>query len=445
MGSLALLWVLDPVARLPAQESFVEVLHLRDGSSFQGIVVEQTPGVELRLRTTDGQELSIAEQDVLRLERQPLPAGASPVVYRDVVLLKEGVIFKGLIVEQIPAVSVTLAADNGVQLLFRSEEIWRLSKEERLAEQAAAAGQSQETRQVAALRLELQLQITTVKRQEGEKRKPAKHKKPGTAEGDQKLNEEVEALKQELEGLKEEQRDVDRQEAQTQEQELQELVAKIRAMIEAYKSEEPPSAASEQDRLVQGIEDDLATVDSLASELENRSSQLQREQDQRFQKLSATVAERKEVLAAKDRLKELLSGKAWTKRDTRKELGRLVSQLPLSERRVLYESFKRRDQLKGAGLNLVPFLNTGSWMQKDNLPALLGNLLSIGGIVLVGIGWDQKMGTDALGPFVYSLPNTAGYAGFAVLAGSYTLSILEPFRFVGSRNRALARILRLSD
>ena len=73
----------------------------------------------------------------------------------------------------------TLAADNGVRLFFQSQEIWKLGKEERLAEQTADTAAPEETRQVATLRLQLQLHITTGKRQRTEKKeKPGRREKP---------------------------------------------------------------------------------------------------------------------------------------------------------------------------------------------------------------------------------------------------------------------------
>ena len=80
-----------------AGDQYLDVLHLKDGISITGVIVEQTPGESMMLETSEGELLTFGFDDVARIEKvQVQEAGAE---YKDVISLKDGVIFKGIIRE----------------------------------------------------------------------------------------------------------------------------------------------------------------------------------------------------------------------------------------------------------------------------------------------------------------------------------------------------------
>lgn len=62
--------VLLSLGNLPAQSAIEDVVTLHNGSQLRGTLVNQVPGQSITLRLLDGQELTFAEAEVDRIERQ---------------------------------------------------------------------------------------------------------------------------------------------------------------------------------------------------------------------------------------------------------------------------------------------------------------------------------------------------------------------------------------
>lgn len=113
------------------------------------------------------------------------------------------------------------------------------------------------------------------------------------------------------------------------------------------------------------------------------------------------------------------------------QINNLSSDLPNSDKLLLYENNKRKDQWLGFGLNLL-ITSLGSWVQGDWGGALTVDGLVFGGCVMV-------------------LGGASSYSGGLEIAGAismltgYIYSIVRPFNFVNNWNKKIQESLGLNN
>jgi hypothetical protein len=419
-----------------AQSGFWEVVYLEDGTTCRGLILELTPGGEVRLDTLAGQQLVFPEVEVLRIEREPLPSGSPEVICTDVVLLKEGVIFRGLIVEQVPKVSMTLQADNGVRLVFTMDEIWKIGRDRQFSVQTPKEGEPAESRDVTALRLQLQLQIASGKLAGGEAEKP--HREEG-GEGAGDLEEEVEKLKEEIAGIEDEQQEESRAQADQKATDLQEVVGDLLSQVDQLLGQADLDEAARRE-----IEDLKSQLQSMCSAYLSSSQEARAHSS-----LEACQQEQAALEARNDAgdISALVSGEAWRNGANSIEVAQLAGSLKTEELQALYDQSRRRanqivwDTAKNL---LLPGLAIGSWKQGDRLGGLLSTGACLAGLVLLGFGLDVQSDPGAQGLLVDNVAvtlNAAGYAALALWGGGYGLSLVRPTWYARQSNRRLHNLL----
>ncbi len=466
-----ILLLILPAVCLSPQDCILDVLELADGRELQGIIVERVPERSIMLETEDGTCTFIEQQEIISITSEKLK-GRDCHEYRDVVFLKDGVIFDGTILEQQFGVSLSLLTRNGLHLVFQEEEIWKLGRQ-RITE---ARPVPKEQNKIEGWKTDLQISLVSSSLQ--------KRREQGKDAGNEErkgLQEEVERLQQELEQLEREQElAAGRQRSDELQEELNALLEELltRAGLPETELSEypvPPETLKNANGSAETeIETTLASIRGLLWELESRADfgmegsgpcpgrppeEIQSEiegclaemaglaqadgRSMQNQPVLANQADK--TLAAKIDLNELLQDKGRRTAEDRNHVDRLAATLSDEERRFLYSINKRSDQLKGVGLNLVPLLNIGSWLQGDWIGALVSYAITGGGIyLLVAHGLDYgKTASDEYGPYVYAGLNTLGYTGLGMIGFSWAFSLTEPVLFVRRWNGRLAETLQL--
>jgi len=453
-GVLPAALLLAGLVSLWAETQYLDVVYLKDGAVHQGFVVEEKPGESMRVETTEGHQLTFMAGEVERIE----------VKYLDVLFLQSGVVFRGMIISQTPEESLTMETSGGARLTFPVEEVWKLVKEKTVVgEGEGRADEQEESREVRSVKLELQIDIARGKAASLEGRGNRRRTEKGEAE-QQRLGNEIARLKEEMASLEEEQRREEALSAEATEGELLETLEQVSGIIEKCASRSMGSSLESGEAAVEEADSGqtphpygptqlLLRARSIASGMKDlvaviseESESVQAEYAEEQRRKTEELEGRKDVVAARADVQDLLESGDWKRPRYRDEVEEMIDLLPPLDRRFLYDAHRRDDQLKGLGMNLVPVLSLGSWLQGDVLGALATNALSVAGIMLVALGGlEQRIGVGPNGPYGYYWPNVRGLVGVGLVAGGYALSFLEPFRFVRQRNRSLADTLRVSQ
>ena len=117
---------------LPAGADLIEIVHLKNGSSIRGLIIEQVPGKTLKVETLDAVVLTIEMEDVAKITKEEglkQAAGWAETESLDVLQLKSGLEIKGMIIEQVFGKTVTLESPYGSIFVIDAIDIARMSKQ----------------------------------------------------------------------------------------------------------------------------------------------------------------------------------------------------------------------------------------------------------------------------------------------------------------------------
>ncbi len=442
------------------EEQFVDVVHLSDGTVLTGLIVDQVAGVSLKLATADRLVYTLTNQEIERVEKEKTEEPL-PFYYSDVVLLKDGVMFSGMIVEQRPDTSLTLRTENGVLLTFDTSEVWKILKEKRIS------GMPEEkTGKVRAERagMKLALQIEIVRDQIREQQKI------GGGEG---IQEEIESLKEQMESLEkaEEQNEYDlltdrrveeRERLRDLQREIEENLAELLDMLEQCEegTEGEQTAVGFSTPEIRPLR--FLEIGAFTQLVEEKQS------DQEIsEKLKSTAAEiveqtifkiptQEEIEALKERqyayssLADILGTSRWKAPSTRGMMRGYAEMLPAEERVFLYETYKKSGTLMFALLNAIPAVYLGSWVQGDGWGALIGiaqtfACFGVWGAALAN-DFESKGYTSAVDKGYF--PGDVGglaWAATGLMAASYAFTFVEPFWYVRRVNKRLRNRLIVDE
>ncbi|MBA7606316.1 hypothetical protein ES703_13464 [subsurface metagenome] len=408
-----LLLLLYTIGSSWTETQYLDVLYLKDGNNFKGIIIEQTPGRTIRLETLNGSVLTFGAVEIDKIVKEQSTERRVGVRYIDVVFLKEGIIFRGVIVEQIPGQNIKLETLNDMVLSFGMYEIWKIAKEKRLEEDVELA--EEESKKIEEMKLQLQMQLAKRKITIGEKRE---ERDRDLDEARDELEEEIQRLKDEMEQTAGEQITPEqREEIEKLEAEIQRLEDKI-AKLEAERGIE--EEIIEEDRFeqdldtvkaeLQGLMDEIMEITKgmWTEELISRSGEYKKEIAKMKADLQGVISDivevaaergkekqegapepdikaieaikvslqeltedvraisrarrREDVEATKFVLETMMEGGTWRNPAYGAAMAQMALSLPLEDRNKLYEENKRQDALLASGLNLIPGLALGSWM-----------------------------------------------------------------------------------
>jgi phage host-nuclease inhibitor protein Gam len=465
----ALLVLLAAGLRAAPHDRYLDVLIMKDGTSYRGVIVEQVPGETLRLETTGGTRMTFSWDEIDALEREKWPEGRLKIYYLDVVFLKSGIIFPGTIVEQVPGETLTLEAANGKEIVIRMDEIWKIVREKRLRGEEAPPEEERE--RMERFRIALDLQLT---------RGSGAEKPAAGSEGAGGLEEEIERLEEEMADLDREPEEAEDAERVALEEELARLREALDAARSARDQEAPAGGQSElqqtgeilqilieelleiakgmwTDELVPGSQDYKQEISALQARLADGTRKLL--EIAAAQPAAATAAgaapaaaalkeelrelvpevrsvarlrRQEDILATRTALVPILKRPDWNRPALRSTIGKMAASLPEADRREVYAQSRSRGAFKGFALNLLPS-GLGSMVQGD----WLGTALAWG-IAGVGFGiW----GLDAVG--LYPAGATAMATGSIFVLCGYGFSLVRPIWYVGSQNSRKKALLGL--
>jgi len=442
-----------------AQQSCVDVVYLRDGGECRGVVLEAVGEKVLRVQTLEGEEYYFAVEEIERIEKkrseEPLEFS-----FEDVVFLESGVVFRGRIVELVPWEILRVETRSGAQVQMRMEEVWKIVRQKRLAPPADAepGEEEHESREVRALKMELQISLVREKSRQAGSGAPGAAG-PGGASESERLEAEIARLKQELAEVEQPERDVE--EAAALEEDVRRLIEELAQVAET-------GSKRRIGRAVTADELDLVQAD-----LERKIHALS---DQGLLGLEFQVAEEQQqeeeaTVSAARGVDAMIEEDAWRNPELTEVFESSAASLESRRRHELYREHKAKGAALASSLNLVPALALGSWIQKDVWGGLLGCVtMASGAYVFLGLsGVDLNMGgafppgwtppawmTDdrtgfldiATVPFVnlyllFASANTVGKLGIAVFTAGYVYSLVRPYAYVGRYNRQLREGLYL--
>jgi hypothetical protein len=452
-----------------SDEALIDVVRLKDGTVLRGLIVEQTVGESLKLATLERLVYTLADYEVARVEKQKV-RDPVPFHFSDVVLLNDGVMFRGTIVEQRPEQTITLQTENLILLTFATEDIWKILKEKRIAEMPEDSSDKRDREKREGFKIALQLELA--KDRVGGQEAAGGEQAGGPQEEIDSLKEEVQALEQEEQrietALLEDRRLEERERLQGLQQEVERILAEVAGLLEQCLEETGTGAQSKQAagflesgvpwpllipvrfdlpepgawqrRARPGLATDgfrpqpvaqAASAEDLLAGLGTSLDGIVQRTIERIpteEEVKAQTARQQAYSALVDRLGRV----TWKRLGSYHPMRSLAESVPVEDRVFLYETHRRERALLSAGLNLVPILSIGSLVQGD----LWGVVLGFGQLAL---------GVYLVGPALGLGDVTQITAAAAGLGGVYVLGVLEPFRFERSWNRRLRNRLLLDD
>jgi hypothetical protein len=459
-----------------AADHFLDVVDLHDGTRLTGIIIDQNTGESIKLETPEGEVITFLEQEVARIEKVQTSQYSFDISFIDVVCLTDGVIFRGLITEQIPGHSLTLRLSDEVDLTIPSEQVFKVLKQKRVEAVRPQITEAQDR----VLRIALQIEINL-----GALRGKAMTSAAAGGVSTAPLKNELQDLKEEIreleQGLDEAELEtaVETLKAEGQEidilrQELEELIDELLEALEACENESGESTALwPVPELVAPLPARLQLA-AFSHFSQNYDEQAQAHQvaDQNFrgkslEELEGSFSEileelsglavpeivdeeelnrQAEIIDARTGLALMLQTQRWKKLWNMPVMTELVEVLPQKDRELLYLTHKNQNLWLGIGLNAIPGLYLGSWAQGDTWGALIGYVHSIAAfaaadMIFLNFSVDTAY-IDAEGYYhKYAKPQGLGWLSFGVLGASYAIGLLQPVLFVRRWNRRLAERL----
>ena len=474
IGVLLLLVFLVANAPCRADEQLIDVVHLNDGTVLKGLIVEQSAGVSLKLATPDRLVYTLSIQEVNRVEKQKTRE-ALPFYYTDVIVLRDGVMFRGTIVEQRPEMSLTLQTENEILLTFPVDEIWKILKEKRIAGTPIDADAEDEQAERQGLKIALQIELV---RDEIRKAEGQKTSRTGA---ESELGEEIDRLKEQMQTLEEaedqiedelitDRRTEEREKLLELEGEIEELLEELNQMLEecAAPPESDQSAGSgnaarldsfdipkqrifklceltaftnDVSRAAETMEPSLLKIADRQSD-EELSAQLSEALNEIVEQTIYRIPTQEEIDALQQRqaayasITAMLGTSRWKVASTRRPMRDWAELLPAEDRVFLYEAYNREDALLAMCLNLIPVANVGSFVQGNIFGVIVSITPAVAGIFLYMFVSDPVNNVD---------PTTQYLSVGGLAAGSYTLSLLLPFSYQRRWNMRLKDRLLLDD
>ena len=453
---------------------YLDVLILKDGTSYKGVIVEQVPGETLRLETTGGTRMTFSLDEIDSIEKEERSERGLKITYIDVVFLKNGIIFAGTIVEQVPDVSLTLEAANGKEITIGMEEIWKIIREKRLRNEDAPPEEERE--RMERLKIALELDLSREGRAEAA---------PAGKESSDSLEEEIGRLEEEMDELdREREEGADDPERAAREEELvrlreeletaqsapeteqaavpggggfDEIAEILQALTEelleitkgmwsedlvAGSQEYKQKIAGLQDRLVESTRKLLEIVAAMpaagsareSEELADAVVELKAELQELVSEVRSIARQRRQedILATKTALLPVLTGPDWNTPGLRPAVEQMAASLPYADRRDVYRKSKTRGGVSGALLNVIP-VGMGSWMQGDWLGAVIpygaaAAALGVFGLEMAGVFANEQAALST--------------RGFLMLGG-YLFSLVRPVWYTSSQNGKKKALLGL--
>jgi hypothetical protein len=488
------------IALSRADDQLIDVVYLKDRTVLEGLIIDQVAGVSVKLATADRIVYTLADQEIDRIvkekTREPIPFS-----YSDAVLLKDGVMFRGTIVEQRPEVSIVLQTDNDLLLTFPTEDIWKILKEKRVAGKVVEKDEKRSRNEREGLKIALQIELV---RDEIRKQEEKKRSSGGQPEGE--LGGEIDRLKEQMQGLEEAEEQIEfesvtdrrieeRDRLENLELKVEELLKELTEMLEQceggtegeqsatsgktrevleYFAVLPPDLFQTPERLplhliaLAGIANDVSA--GRAGDPAEGSAQLvaDRQSDEELsEQLSESLSEivdqtiyriptQEEIdalsaaQASYRSLVDLLGSRRWKRLARGGDVRALAEPLPVEDRVFLYETYKPKGALLGMALNIVPFVYLGSWVQGDGGGALIGMAQTAACVGAWGIAlnedWNSKGYTSAFDTGYF--PDDVGalvWAATGLLAVSYAFTFVEPFWYRYRIDKRLKERLLLDD
>jgi hypothetical protein len=447
---LLLLLVAGPVIGEPQT---IDVIHLKDGTTLSGLIVEQEAGISVKLASADGIVWTLEDQEIDVIEKEPAPDPLM-VQYTDVVLLKDGVLFRGSVVEQRPGDSIVLRTSSSSLLTIPIADVWAFVKRKQVVGTAPAPALAVDTK-TEPLRIRLQIEIG--KKPIAMQGVVASGARGGGETGGSasSLEEETTTLERERDKAdhraKDEERNSERQALETLDKDITGLLDRLLADLQECGRQGGVGKAGSPFRPATYQPASTAEATPVAELASRYTGLLHGVVDRAVAKIPTD-----EVIAARERQVEdcrAVQTQLTTARSSgRVELNRirtLAARLPAEERQRLYEINQRRDGLKGALLNTIPFAMAGSWSQGDNPTGRLGSILFLASGVI-----DLAMIAFNYNPTAVSTPwgwtemwndpvNPIFWVGPACYAASYAVGIILPPVRANTWNTALAKALQV--
>ena len=346
-------------AHARADTQWVDVLFLRDGTSVEGLIVDQNLGESIKVATYERTLLSFEQNEIERIEKRQA-AEPIPVALTDAIVLLDGVIFRGDIVEQKPGEFLVLKTANGLFLTFPFEDVWKIVKQRIIAASAAAGQEAPDPVEAATLELKIVLQQKNLRNRLSES-------KQGTAGESEVLREQIDALTNEINQLQEDkdrlaQEQID-QRLSAERTRLEELRAEIERLLEEMKAilkqcegaGESPAAAAPLSRLqlrpdriqvLVGFGDDASSEAQIALQAGQvgEQSALLEVIDEALKATHKKLPTPAEVVAAlemqkaRGQLEVLLKSGEWRLSSNQELVQKAVGQLSSDERLFLYQA-----------------------------------------------------------------------------------------------------------
>jgi hypothetical protein len=452
---------------------WVDILFLRDGTSVEGLIVDQSLGESIKLSTYEATLLTFEQNEIERVEKRETTKPV-PMTFADAIVLLDGVIFRGIIVEQTPGELLVLKTTNGLFLTFPFPDVWKIVKQRLIAASAATSDAAPDPVEAARLELKIVLRQNNLRNRLGEKAQSV-----GEAET---LLEEIEALKDEIDQL---QQDNDRLAQEQSDQglsaeraTLEELRAEIERLLDELEATleqcgqagESTAAATPLSRLplrpykfqiLTGFGNDAGSEAQVALQAGEAADQhalleaLDGALKATRKKLPTPeeVAAALEVHKARTQLEALLKSDEWRLPSKENLVQEIVGQLSPDERLFLYQVYRSRELLPSMFLNAALYPSfLGSWKQGDKRGAFIGYLHSLAAglgaaYLILGIPGNYRwevVGRPSAMQYL-AVPQGDGWYGIALVAGSYLASVLQPVLFEHKQNRRLARALRIQS
>jgi hypothetical protein len=419
---LAVCWIMAMSSRPAAAIQLLDALFLSDGSSVTGVIVEEEPGKNLVLENEEGQLLEYRFKDIERIEK--LFVDEEPLIQnRDVVYLKDGVVFRGTIVGRIPEKAIRLELENGQLLDFDMKEIFKIGKEQVAAGVVKTAVIKPKEAEKEEVEIKIQIAMNQLRL------KQDRLKQGGDAAELDSLEDEVDRLKNEVEQLEEAQEVVEAEAAEEAahfaaiESELGQLRTNLLAGAEGLDERINACGSPQIRERLNAKHDELKSViTELLSQAE--AIALTAQPDPRIEEIELQNQTTDAVALAQTRL--------WKDPEYEEQWKSLVAELPYAQRRMVYRETREVFPLGNVLLNAIPFAFIGSWKQKDYF----------GGTV--GLGLEAA----GLGIWIYETAAALDSQSLLALGGYFFLAawgfgLIEPFLFTAWYNGKLRDALEL--
>lgn len=108
--------------KIENKSGYSNTVYLKNGSVIKGNVIEQIQGVQIKLQTNDGNIFVYKTNEVEKITADENSSNS------DVVYLKNGSVIRGIIIEQLPNVQIKMKTKDGNIFVYKTEEIEKITK-----------------------------------------------------------------------------------------------------------------------------------------------------------------------------------------------------------------------------------------------------------------------------------------------------------------------------